>query len=70
MAMPVLILNGAGADLSLSRSQVIERRSWSGSVVIVAASASFMVTAPYSVGGISSKTVSRDRSGGAARWGK
>jgi len=44
--MPVSMLNCACADSSLPRSQVMDRRSWSGSVVIVAASAFFMVSAP------------------------
>jgi hypothetical protein len=39
-------LNWTCADISLPRSQVSDRRSCSGSVVIVAASAFFMVTAP------------------------
>ena len=44
--MPVEAVNAACAESSLPRSQVKDRRSCSGSVVIVAASASFMVVAP------------------------
>ena len=44
--MPVSTLNAACGDSSLPRSQVNDRRSCSGSVVIVAASAFFIVTAP------------------------
>jgi hypothetical protein len=43
---PVSTLNWACADISLPRSQVNDRRSCSGRVVIVAASAFFIVIAP------------------------
>jgi transposase InsO family protein len=39
-------LNAARADSSLPRSQVNDRRSWPGSVVIADASAFFIVMAP------------------------
>jgi hypothetical protein len=44
--MPVSTLNCACADSSLPRSQVNERRSCSGNVLIVEAKAFFIVTAP------------------------
>jgi hypothetical protein len=44
--MPVSILNATCADSSLPRSQVNDRRSCSGKVVIVLASAFFIVIAP------------------------
>lgn len=43
---PVSILNWACADISLPRSQVSDRRSYSGSAVIVGARALFIVIAP------------------------
>jgi hypothetical protein len=44
--MPVSTVNAACAESSLPRSQVNERRSCSGSVLIVVVSAFFMVIAP------------------------
>src|SRR3954453_11783739 len=44
--IPVSTLNWACADSSLPRSQVTDRRSCSGSVVIVAARRFFIVIAP------------------------
>ncbi len=44
--MPVSTLNAACADSSLPRSQVSDRRSCSGSELIVEANASFIVSAP------------------------
>ena len=44
--MPLSIVKAACADSSLPRSQVSERRSWAGMVLIVVASAFFIDTAP------------------------